>query len=395
MATTMAPVTPEGIGSRSRQAGQKRRHRLRWLLTIALVLVIVVAAAVGGSSWYFSSQLLAVAPYQPSYSLQVLALHGNRVTLTRTDETMRNQLNGLVWRGGRAVVGNVLSSNRTSVVRPISRSTGVLRVGTHVSFDNHIYASPAALHMGYRTVNVPDSLGPMPAWYVAGTRSTWVVLVHGYHTDRSEGLRPLPTLVHLGFPALLISYRNDVGAPVTSDHLYHLGATEWHDVEAGVRYALRHGARAVILYGVSMGGNAVEGFLHRSRFAPRIRAVVLDAPVLDWQAALDLAASDRHLPGFLAAVTGRVVAYRIGLSSLDAIDQVKAARDLTAPTLIFHGTADQRAPISSSVALASARPDLVTLVRFPGAAHVESYNSNPERYVTVLHRFLQQEVNRS
>src|SRR5438270_1879053 len=95
-------------------------------------------------------------------------------------------------------------------------------------------------------------------------------------------LPPFSTLANLGLPVLDLSYRNDVGSPASPDHLYHLGASEWQDVDAGLRYARAHGARHFVLYGFSMGGSIAESFLHHSRLARRVRAVVLDSPALDW-----------------------------------------------------------------------------------------------------------------
>jgi alpha-beta hydrolase superfamily lysophospholipase len=256
----------------------------------------------------------------------------------------------------------------------------------------YTYASPAEVHLHYQNVTVPGPLGALPAWYVPGTSHTWVLLVHGYNSERDEGVRPMPTLVRLGLPILDLSYRNDVGAPASSDRLYHLGATEWQDLQAGVRYARAHGARDVVLYGYSMGGGIVESFLHHSSYAPYVRAAVLDAPALDWSAVLDLAAGQRHLPGILTSVSKWIVARRLGMSNLDSLDQVRVSAGLKAPTLLFHGTDDTRVPFGPSAALAHARPDIVTFVPVRAADHTQEWNVNPSAYTAHLKTFLERHM---
>ncbi len=64
-----------------------------------------------------------------------------------------------------------------------------------------------------------------------------VILIHGLGGNRADTLAVIPARHDLGFPVLAIAYRNDVGAPASPDHQNHLGASEWHDVDAAVRYA--------------------------------------------------------------------------------------------------------------------------------------------------------------
>jgi uncharacterized protein len=99
-----------------------------------------------------------------------------------------------------------------------------------------------------------------------------------------------------GFPALVLSYRDDPGAPACSDRLRHWGASEWRDVEAATAYALDHGAADVVLVGYSMGGALVASFLYQSPLAAKVRGVILDAPGLDLGAAIDYGARDRDVP---------------------------------------------------------------------------------------------------
>lgn len=364
-----------------------RRRWPRIAIFTSLALVMLCILGVGGTGWYFSSQALALAPDDLTYSQRVLALTRDTITITRTDDTMRPGMYRLQWRGGQVLLGSIVSINAGAVSRHFTGSTAGLSVGTPVHFDGYIYTSPTELGLPYQNVKVPDPLGPMPAWFIPGASKTWVIIMHGRGMSRMEGLRPLPTLAGLGLPVLDMSYRNDKGSPSSSDRSYHFGATEWQDLEAGVRYALAHGAHNVVLYGYSFGGGIAESFLHRSAYSGRVRAVVLDSPMLDMSAIFSFRAPG-YLPGPMVAVAKQVIVWRLGLSNLAEVNKLLPAVNYEVPTLFFQGTGDVSIPPDRNLELARLRPGQVTLVRFPGAQHTQEWNDNPHRYATALKRFL-------
>jgi len=375
---TGLPVTPS----------LKRRHRGRILLFLLLAVVVLALGALFGASWYFSDQLLDVTHTADSYNLSVLSRSLNTVTLTRTAVTAREGVYGLYWPGGHSVIGDIRRLGSSSSTRVLLRSAPGLRAGMHARADVFVYSSPTDVNLHYRNVIVRGRLGPMPAWFVPGVRRTWVIAVHGYTSNRAEAIRPMPTLTRLGFPVLDVSYRNDSGDPPSPDHLYHLGASEWLDLESAARYARSHGASGFVFYGYSMGGNIVESFLHRSSYARYSRAVILDSPALDWSMILDRAAQNRRLPGFLAATTSRVVAWRLGMFSLDPIDQLTARGGVFRRTLLFHCTGDTLVPVRSSDIFAREHGAYITYVRVPGCDHTQAWNVNPGRYDSALDAFL-------
>ena len=69
------------------------------------------------------------------------------------------------------------------------------------------------------------------------------------------------------------------------------------DVEAALLVAAERGAADVVLFGWSMGGAIALQVVARSWLADRVRAVVLDAPVLDWRHVLDHHARLNRAPG--------------------------------------------------------------------------------------------------
>jgi alpha-beta hydrolase superfamily lysophospholipase len=203
---------------------------------------------------------------------------------------------------------------------------------------------------------------------------------------RAEALPMLPLLHSRGFAALVITYRNDPGAPRSPDGLSHLGADEWRDLDAAVGYAVAHGAAHVVLVGYSMGGEIVCNFLRRSASTGRVDAVVLDSPVLEWRGPLATAAARTSLPWPLVGAAERVVSWRTGVD-LDDQDQLRHASAFRVPMLLLQGTADPVTPVADSRAFA-ARNRSVQLVEFPDAGHADEWQSDPVQYNIAVRSFL-------
>jgi len=363
-----------------------RRPRTLWAVAVALLLA--AAALVFGVGWYFSDRLLDPIHPRVAENLPVYTVSGSRITLPSTAKTRTREIWGVTWHGGYGQLSGPVHITGSRVSRRFRTLEGKLRPGTNVGLDVDAYPSDprAAFGLPYRTVVVRSSLGKFPAWEVPGRSGTWVIFVHGRGATRRVALRVLPMIARLGYPSLDITYRNDLGLPKRADGLYNLGATEWHDVDAAAQWALAHGAHRLVLVGWSMGGAIVSQFMHSSPLAGRVAGLILDAPVLDWDATLSLGGDRAGLPGFVTWVAGEIVSHRIGID-FSAFDQVRRAHEFHVPILLFHGTADTTVPIGPSRAFAAALPRLVTFVQ-TGAGHVESWNVGPQRYDAAVRTFL-------
>jgi alpha-beta hydrolase superfamily lysophospholipase len=386
---------------------EQRRGRplWRWLRRLLVLVLLLALIFFAGGGWYFSEQIRGDAlrvnePSEPEYPHEVVAVGEGSITFALgedpAEDLLSDEVLGVVWDGGYGQVGEVISRNGTSVARSFTPITGRPSVGEDVALDAFAYPDDStAVGIAWEEVVYESGVGPAPAWYVPGTRSTWAIFVHGRGVGPEEALRALPTFVEAGFPALLITYRNDEGATGTDDRLARFGATEWEDLEGAVGYALEAGAEDVVLVGYSMGGAIVASFLLQSGFAGQVEAAILEAPALDLGAMVDARAADTDLPlvslpvpAPLTWVAKWIASLRFGFN-WGEVDYLARASEFETPMLIIHGTEDDDVPIALSEEFAEAAPEgLVTLVPFEGAGHVRAWNVDPGEYERVLEEFL-------
>ncbi|MER7664360.1 alpha/beta fold hydrolase [Streptomyces sp. NPDC096193] len=362
----------------------------------AVTTLIGAGAAAFAAGRYASDAALKAPPGRPlpgEPKLTVHAVAAGQVTLTRSLASRRPGRYGLVGPGIHAIVGQVLDDvphAADTLVRRLERVVlGTLGPGTRVRMTPQLYRGDPreALDIDCSEVSVPGELGPLPAWFVPGIRGTWVIAVHGLGTTREHPLNLLPFLRSQRCPVLGIGYRGDPDAPRPPDGLNHLGDSEWRDLDAAIRYAVRHGAEQIVVHGWSTGASMALYAAANSGLRDRISGLVLDSPVLDWEATLRGLASARHTPAVLLPLAVRAAQGRTGLYG-DRLRAVAEPQALTVPTLIFHGPDDTLAPWRRSRDLADARPDLVSLQTVREAPHAAMWNAGPAPYEEALRRFL-------
>jgi alpha-beta hydrolase superfamily lysophospholipase len=367
------------------------RRRWPWLAGLAAATLLVAMAVAAALAWHFSSSVVVPDHAAWPEDVKVEQLSGGRIVLERNEETERPGLWGLEWQGGQARVGRMRDADEDTVTRTLLSVRGYLAAGMEVAVGSKFYTGDPGQGLGlpFRQAPVRGELGTMPAWLVSGRGDTWAIVVHGINDTPDCGLRLLPTLRRAGMPAMLITYRDDLGAPPSPDGHHHMGQTEWRDLEAAARYALRHGARHLVLVGYSMGGSIVAQFMQSSALAPRVAGLVLDAPALDWPAIFEYGAKEMGMPAIAAWPLERAVAARIEVD-WDAVDAAKHPEAFQLPILIFHGADDDLIPISTSEEFAAELPDHVTVFRVPDAGHTQSWNVAPRLYERRFARFLRQ-----
>ncbi|MET7682954.1 alpha/beta fold hydrolase [Streptomyces sp. NPDC005423] len=362
----------------------------------AVTMALAAGAASVAAGRLASDAALKAPPGRPLPTDPRLTVHATaagRITLTRDLASLRPGTYGLAGDGSHAVVGPVLDEPRRSadtVVRRLERVThGILRSGDKVWLtpNVHIGNPSAALGLDHADIDIPGELGSLPAWFVPSVRKIWVIAVHGLGTTRELPLNVMEFLHRHHFPVLALSYRGDLGAPRNPDGLNHLGETEWRDLDAAIRYAVRHGAERVVLLGWSTGATMALRAAAHSALRDRVAGLLLDSPVLSWETTLRALARARHTPGALLPLAVRAAQGRTGLHG-DRIAEAADPSRLTVPTLIFHGPGDAVAPWALTRRFTALRPDLITLHTVQHASHGAMWNPDPAAYEEVLRRFL-------
>ncbi|SOC51243.1 alpha/beta hydrolase [Ornithinimicrobium cerasi] len=362
-----------------------------------------------GTATYFAHRIITPEHEKKDDSTVVaVAADEGTVTLRATPDTTARGRYGLWLQGGagHARLGDVLRTEGTgragTVTRPVLGVDSGELVPGPARWNKYFYCGTpgSALGLDYEDVLVTSDVGDLPTWRVPpppeADTGDWAILVHGRSAMREETLRALPVLHRLGFTSLVPMYRNDIGAPPSTDGRYSLGLSEWRDVDAAMRFALAHGARRLVLVGWSMGGAIVLQALNRSDVAHRVHRVVLDGPVIDWGSVLAHQAELHLIPrpiDHLARSLMRSRASRHLLRIAEPVDVaatnwVDRADEVSHRIFIIHSATDETVPFGPSQDLARRRPGLVHTFVWPSARHCQEWNTNTSLWEDLVASFL-------
>jgi alpha-beta hydrolase superfamily lysophospholipase len=375
------------------------KRRKPWIIGLSSLVAVVFVLLVG-ICWYYAGEIYAGAfeiDHSPDkLNLEIVATGDGTITLQAAEGTPNLEKSGVFGlRGdnGYGRVHNIILVADDRVVRQFQPVDGELKVGDHVAYDRSAFRGDPgqSFNLPFQDVTYQSPLGPMHAWFVPGYGDTWAVMVHGRTATRGETLRSLGLLSNLGIPVLSIQYRNDEGVAEDPTGAYQFGITEWEDLQGAVAYALNNGAEKLVLVGFSMGGGIVTHFMDESELAGHVSGIVLDAPMLNLDEAVDLGGSKRGVPQPIPTLSTFVAKLRYGIdwSALDTRDEFLAIRQ---PVLMFHGTEDPTIPVSQSDRMAERAGANVTYIRMEGAEHVGSWNMDPEAYAAVLFKWFNENI---
>ena len=377
-----------------------RRHAVKafhWfpVALAAAGAIGTIAAATAAVVTLLVARTVVMPPRRRPEDTRILSLDGagDLVTLSSTaDSRLPGEYSLFFAEGsGHARVGDIVAQTPDTVIRRLlGVDRGDLSRARRGRFSGWFYTGPDELGFPFEDVAIETELGPAPGWVVRAEApsSRWVIGVHGRAVRREETLRAVPVFREAGYTSLIVSYRNDGDAPDSPDGRYGLGDTEWHDVAAAIRFAVDHGATDVVLMGWSMGGATVLQTVTRSDLAGVVCGIVLDSPVIDWVTALRFQGELLGLPspirsGVIALLgmkwAGRLTGQHAPID-LKRLDFVSRSAELHVPILLMHSDDDGFIPATASLALAAARPDIVTYERFTVAGHTRLWNFDRDHW---------------
>jgi fermentation-respiration switch protein FrsA (DUF1100 family) len=235
-------------------------------------------------------------------------------------------------------------------------------------------ATPASLGLRYEEVSFAGQDVELHGWYLPGTGSAGVVIVHGFPGERSSLGGIAPALHAAGFHVLLYDQR---AAGSSGGHAVTFGYYEAGDLNAAADFLRAHaGVRPVGALGVSLGAAVAVLAAGQGR---HLDAVVADSAFTSLHAAVAegvparlFGAATGWLAGALSPLILRHAEWQTGLRAADVRPLGVVSQISPRPVMFIHGLDDNLYSHQHSVLLYEAASDPKELWLVPETAHAHA-----------------------
>lgn len=264
-------------------------------------------------------------------------------------------------------------------------TTAVLGAGSYLAMPVNHPVGPPPPWLKAEVVRIAGPAGPeIAGWFVPGQpQMGGVLLVHGIRADRRYMVDRASVLQRAGYSTLLIDLQGH--GETRGDHIT-FGHLEAKDVEAASRFLReRVPDRSLAVVGVSLGGAAVL-------LAPGplpFDAAVLEAVYPTIESAVKARLVERlgHPGGWLTPLLLVQLRPRLGVDTGDLrpIDHVAA---FNRPLLLLSGEHDSHPTAAEAREMLDRAAAPKSLHLFPGVAHDDLFDADPQRWTTEVMPFL-------
>lgn len=369
---------------------------------VFLLALLVLACFFAWLGWRLSAAALIPEAYWLNPEFTIIDYQEGIVTLPvppnkkQFSATNREGYYALLWEEGIGKLGSVIEQDDMQLSRKLELISGEApTAGVAARLDSFVFRrNPKEDHdINYQALWLEGQVGKLESWWMPQHPEKAILMLHGRRRGYiAETQRILPTLHTMGYSVLSLSYRNHSESAMSPDGFFHYGASEWQDAMTGLEYLAEQGIKDVLIYGFSMGGAVTLETLKRlpKENLPEVKAIVMDAPLLDPRSVFTMGAKKAKLPlaDLLTNWGLQIAKWRSGVN-WDELDQRKFASQINLPVLLFMGTADSTIPIDLVDDFAAQAPN-IDYVRLNGVEHVEAWNVNPEAYDAKVQAFLKQ-----
>ncbi len=216
----------------------------------------------------------------------------------------------------------------------------------------------------------------------------WALCAHGYRSRGQREFRRMTKFYHdHGFHVLLVDHRasgESEGSRITFGRKESADLLLW----LGEIRARTEGKAQVVLHGVSMGAATVLMLSDDLAILPQVKFIVSDCAFTSVTEEFEGVLKGAHIPS--RALIAGVDAFNRILSGFSLYDvrPHDHVQNACVPILFIHGNDDTFVPTEMTLRNYEACTSPKALLLVDGAAHAESYPTDPDAYDAMLEQFI-------